>query len=448
MRSSQGSLIHEAAALFGLVDSIDRFIAEQRYSYTYTDATQFFFVHARNAADATRELISKIVQQSTAKPEEIENRHRPELIIQKDRWRTLHTYIKPAADAHTLMLPTPLIRLATEHLQQARGMEGREIVVLLTPELMYYHNLPPLDLPEKLVFVELPYSQGPSLFANLTIYHEMGHYVYEKLTTGSPDCAAFKQLTKTMERSFEQTLGTKIRDTASKAWAKEALQAWGREIFCDLFAVRLLGPAFSFALIDLLSLIGLMRKGTETEFSWQHPAPALRFREHVRWLQRDGWWGEIKDLPVDHVEVLQELESRQESEYRFVHADVSIPGFTDTFVATLPLIHAVVEEMLPSSSTIAQDFSRRRSEIQDCMVRGIVPSKLIDGSRPASPTPVSMVNAAYCFYLTALPELMDKLEGQDPYNLHQRRTWIQKLEAWTLKAIEDYYLLTTSEEAF
>lgn len=55
-----------------------------------------------------------------------------------------------------------------------------------------------------------------------------------------------------------------------------------------------------------------------------------------------------------------------------------------------------------------------------------------------------MINGAYCVYLYRLPELMNKLEGQDPLRLDQRATTIQKLEAWTMKAIEDHPLLVAS----
>ena len=55
-----------------------------------------------------------------------------------------------------------------------------------------------------------------------------------------------------------------------------------------------------------------------------------------------------------------------------------------------------------------------------------------------------MINAAYCVYLYRLPELMNKLEDQDPYRLDHRGVCIQKVEAWTLKAIEDYRLLAAS----
>src|SRR5258708_33426164 len=128
---------------------------------------------------------------------------------------------------------------------------------------MYYHNLTKVEDLDDLVFIELPYSLGPSFFTNLTIYHELGHDVYERMSDARPANPAFTQLAGAMESSFNKNLGTYITSSSNRAWAKRVLNAWTREIFCDLFAVRFLGPSFTFALIDFLSLLGLMRGGSK-----------------------------------------------------------------------------------------------------------------------------------------------------------------------------------------
>lgn len=117
-----------------------------------------------------------------------------------------------------------------------------------------------------MIFVELPYSQGPSFFANLIIYHELGHYVFERLSEAQPAEPSFTNLARVMEDSFESQLGKRLTTGSTIAWAKRVLNVWAREIFCDLFAVRFVGPAFTFALIDILSLLGLMREGAEVTF--------------------------------------------------------------------------------------------------------------------------------------------------------------------------------------
>lgn len=443
MQGSQDSLIHEAAALFRLVDSIDRFVAEHQNSYTYTDSTEIFFRSIRTAAEATKRLVSTTVEESAHRRDEIEVRYRPQLILEKDLWRTLHTYIKPASDAHTLSLPVPLINLARGHLRQVLEMAAMDIVVLLTPDLMYYHNLPRLNVPEKenLVFVELPYSQGPSFFTNLTIYHELGHFVFEKLEAKPTLSTAIEQLAQAMEKSFEARLGQAITTASTRTWAKRVLRAWTKEVFCDLFAVRFLGPAFTFALIDILSLIGRMQEGTtDVVFDQEHPAPALRFHEQIEQLKRDEWWDTVKDLSSDHIQVGSRLASKPRSDYEFVVDQAKVPAFIETFLEIVPFINPAVRELTPDPKSVAQDFKNRRSDIEDCFLQGVVPSHLLKQATPNSPLPVSIIDAAYSFYMTSMPDLLKTLIDQSPSNLDQRIDLTAKLESWTLKALEDYQL--------
>lgn len=73
---------------------------------------------------------------------------------------------------------------------------------------------------------------------------------------------------------------------------------------------------------------------------------------------------------------------------------------------------------------------------------GIVPSAPTDFENVTVPDPVAVINAAFCFYLSALPRLMDNLEKQDPKNLEHRSKWTRRLEMWTMKAIEDFQIWT------
>src|ERR1035438_2013704 len=86
-------------------------------------------------------------------PNRSASRYQGELIIQKNHWKTLHTYVKPAIDAHTLNLPGPLIEMAKEHLRCVPGpggFRGRD-----TPADLMYYQTPESQLSSKLVFVEV-----------------------------------------------------------------------------------------------------------------------------------------------------------------------------------------------------------------------------------------------------------------------------------------------------
>lgn len=317
MPSPRDSLIHEATALYRLVDSIDRLVADHESVFAYSGATQKFFAEIHRHAENTKESVSRIREKALRTAEESVSRYHGELIIQKNHWKTLHTYVRPATEAHTLNLPMPLIEMAQEHLGKIPGVEAPDIVILLTPALMYY-QVPESQLSPDLVFVEVPYSQGPSFFSNLTIYHELGHHVFDRLAAVRREGSAFEKLTRAQERAFDEKLGQKLEST-NRDWARRRLDAWTTEVFCDLFALRHLGPAYAFALIDFLSLISLMGPETEAVFDPEHPAPALRFREQVKRLEEDGWWVAVKDIPSAHISLLERLAT--EGDYVFSFGD-------------------------------------------------------------------------------------------------------------------------------
>jgi len=303
---------------------------------------------------------------------------------------------------------------------------------------MYYHNLSRSGVNQNLVFVELPYSQGPGLFTNLIIYHELGHFVFEMLESRRNKTPSLKRLVEVMEKSFDAKLGKVMKEAANRTWAKGVLRAWTEEIFCDLFALRFLGPAFTFALIDFLSLIGLMKEGsTDVVFDEEHPAPALRLRAQIERLRNDGWWETVNELASDHISFANDLASRHN--YEFVVATERVPGFIEVFLEITPHIHELVKALTPDPQAAAKDFKNRRSEIETYFFEGVVPSHMLRQGTSKSPFPVSIINAAYTFYLTSMAGLLAKID-KSPGDLEKRGELAAKLEGWTLKALEDYQL--------
>jgi hypothetical protein len=190
-----------------------------------------------------------------------------------------------------------------------------------------------------------------------------------------------------------------------------------------------------------------MGEDVEGRFDEDHPALALRFREQQRCLHREGWWALIENLPSEHVSLVTRLASKSESDYFFEFNGKQVPAFPafiDAFLAIVPFIHELAADLAPHTRVAAADFAQHSDQIQECLLHGVVPSSLLAENNASSPTPVSMINAAYCFHLTSLPKLMDTLEGQRPNDLRQRMKWAEKLEAWTVKGVEDSQLLAAS----
>jgi hypothetical protein len=453
MQASLTALIHDGAVLHRFADFIEEYCKEQERSQRYIDASGEFFRYAERLARGIKlELRDEVERATRFKPEIAESRIaslRRKMVTLKDYLRLMHTLIKPAADAHTLSIPAPLINLAFDQLRQIEGMKDSRIVVLLTPQLMYFQRphthvkqqagrvdnlIPKTEFPAKLGFIELPYSQGPSFFTNLAIYHEIGHFVYEELSTltlPNPHVAALESATDQSLTKFPELRG----DPQVRALAEKIIESWTQEIFCDLFALRLVGPAFSFALVEILGMLGSLSPEAMVTFDQEHPAPAFRFAEHVRFLREDSWWSAIAHIEPEQKKLLQKLARIPRSKYKVYADDEGPKGLMGAFLDSIvPAIRELARHVTPEANSAAKRFRETRKTIEECLGVGVVPH----ANTSSPPDPVSIINSAFCFYLTSLPQVVMKFEGAvAKNNVRIRSKWTKKLEDWTMKAIED-----------
>jgi hypothetical protein len=56
--------------------------------------------------------------------------------------------------------------------------------------------------PPEIGFVEIPYSQGTSFFANINIFHEIGHFVFQLFSKSGE--ASFDQLYVKMREGYQR----------------------------------------------------------------------------------------------------------------------------------------------------------------------------------------------------------------------------------------------------
>jgi hypothetical protein len=119
----------------------------------------------------------------------------------------------------------------------------------------------------------MPYSQSSSLFLNCLIVHEMGHHLYEE-----------NKIRERFESAVNNTsFGRKLggMNAATRSWAVDILAAWAEEIFCDLFALALVGPSYSLAFVELFDLGGAAGPGRS------FGSEATEFNESLQ-LMRSG----------------------------------------------------------------------------------------------------------------------------------------------------------------
>jgi hypothetical protein len=229
----------------------------------------------------------------------------------------LHAFVKPVVDADTLRLPTALIQGLINRFRELPNCKDVDFVVYHTDEFNYFNvklgvlkpeankiasmvGGPPF--PEKLGLTGIPYSQSRALFANCLIPHEMGHYIFGEATLG-------RKFRHQIEQSLISQLGNSLT-IDKRVQIIDILAFWIEELFCDSFAVRLVGFCFSLAFVELFDVsTSLDENGQytnspgDTDFE-KYPPDLFRLRQLVTLLETDGWWTSIRGLESHYVKTL------------------------------------------------------------------------------------------------------------------------------------------------
>lgn len=108
MSTVSETVLHESAALYRFVDSIVRLCADIHEYPVYTKTSKDFLDHIRLLGDESKGFLQEFPK-STGKNKRTANSKRRKLHTLRASWEVLHEYIKPALDADTLHIPTPLI---------------------------------------------------------------------------------------------------------------------------------------------------------------------------------------------------------------------------------------------------------------------------------------------------------------------------------------------------
>jgi hypothetical protein len=213
---------------------------------------------------------------------------------------------------------------------------------------------------------------------------------------------------------------------------------WLEEIYCDLFALCLAGPSFSFAFIDLLSLT---RFEPSRDFQNSHPANALRLREQAKLLQdpASGWWNTIS-VPGNHyVAVLEAALFRQDSDFKYGTGGLgSVDDFAlKCFLSLVGRPKDAVLSLFAGIDSGVSEYTSKVGAIKAYLSYGIVPSRLVMNGGASVPSGMCLLNATYSFYLENLDELLHRLASVEAGCLECRAHWAQRVELWLGKALED-----------
>ncbi len=428
----------------------------------YRDSSYQFFIHLENLIKKTLNYLEDLPRHPS-KFTVIQRSLRQKLKLLRDSWGLLHRYIKPSLDADALHIPLPLLDTLNDRLKQTPGCEKFDCAVFQLTAVNYamltYNEVNSVanriarmvkgeEFPPSLSLVGIPYSQSSSLFLNCLIPHEMAHFVYQE--AAGPEIRS--KVDEILNKYHPATKGTP-EEKLQLSQIRGLVNTWVEEIFCDLFAISLTGPAFSFAFAEMTSapLIAeepLVAMGKFFEFGRSHPADVARFYLHLRHLRSLGWWKPIGHWNCSPIRLLRHCGEVYEK--CFLSGEISSDARNvlkiECFWDACDWLLGFVRKRVPSPRRDVQDFIDQYPVISSYLERAIVPSTIVTPTGMIHPTPIILINSAYRFVLEGLPKLLKNIKDRSPNSVADRSWCTERLELWVLKALDDCRLLQRSQE--
>jgi hypothetical protein len=312
------------------------------------------------------------------------------------------------------------------------------------------------SFPAGLGLIGIPYSQSASLYLNTLISHEIGHFAFQELKLKD-------QLLPEIGKHLDQAFGPHLQQISSDdlEWCKDRLASWAEELFCDLFAIWLVGPCYALMYVELFGLTTILDPAGQNGFSAtagsiifssSHPADLFRVKQQVLLLQKLHWWNEVDSIKSHYVDVLRSALTVQEGIFQFPTTEPHAGQTLQAFLALVPLITRLVMNVMKDSEKNPIDcgvaeYHQYSDLIGQYLCQAVIPSTIFDGNNHWYPGTVTLLNASMKFYLESLEDLMHGIEGQKTSLAGHRSKWIKRLESLTGKAIEDYHLLVDEKGA-
>lgn len=462
---------NEGVRVLRLCKDLSEFILFGQARKTYLYETENFLKHIKKSLGAIDKFIRKTINKKMAPP--LAKAKLKELDLIREGLSWIYTFVKEAIDADTLSIPYSLTIFLNHTATELQKPDKVSLVVLGSPDLMYYkYNLEYLRnlsnnlasiikkypaLPPDIGILKFPYCAAQEVLVNCILFHEMGHYIYEK--TGlqryfyksiNDNLRAFIKDKKIMEEIVAPLLVQRRLFN----YVANLMLRWADEIFADIFAIRTLGPAFHLACLELEQILPTNIKRNRN-FSRTHPADDFRFKMHAKWLS-DGEWDEIinKQTPLvfDRLKDCEKL--------RFKNKDFSInykspledkPDLENKlhnwmlqeFEKMVKKIEPVVSAELENFENPINDFKKNDSLVTACLEHGIVPSTVYNEKKQrCHPNPTTILNSGFFFYLGGMVELLKKVKVKRGVSrIDKRMNYEKRLNQWLAKAIDDWQIL-------
>jgi hypothetical protein len=447
-------LRHDSTSLYRFVDDICRSCGRQHGGSAYLASSVEFFNYIQELGTRTKEFLDQFPANIPAKTPY--DSYRQKLNTLRSSWNELHRFVKTAADADTLNVPFPLIAMLQRRVRTIPGFEHTDLTVFHTNVVNYFQvrasairnlghqlaaivpNAPPF--PSHLGLIGIPYSQSASVFLNTLVAHEIGHFVFQESATIN---TLMQPIVSALMATFGANLGTYSREQIS--WSIDRLRAWVEEIFCDLCAIALVGPVYSLAYIELFDLPRIIGNSlVYATFYETHPADIFRLSQHMRMFRRLGWDAFVTTLNSHYARVFDTVQNISATTYTLASSQPK--GLRDqtlqAFLNIANSIHDAVDRITKDLYNPSGTFASLGPRVEEYLNQGVVPSTLVTPGGVEYPDPVTILNAAFKFKLESLQSLIATVAGEDPLAVAAHHRWTERLELWTMKALEDHSFLT------
>jgi len=282
----------------------------------------------------------------------------------------------------------------------------------------------------RLGFLGLPYSQSKSLFMNCLLYHEAGHFIAEEINLFPEE--DLPELTEELKSDFKRYAN----------WAGMTIQIWMEELFADIVAVKLIGPAYTYASMELLRLVYNLSKRDLRTFSIDHPADALRFREQLKILKVDHWKSYTEPEQWQELEKIADIKQNT-----YLPPDDEDPAMRKKWLKLIRFlcrskiiqkVHDLADLHLADRANPCDCFMQSAAIIRECLQHGIVPSW--SGMQRQIPHPTAIINGAVFFLLSDMDDLYKIVPSINKNKAGERASLEKRLEMWCIKGIEDWLL--------
>ena len=477
MQGARKQITSEGFSALRVCSDLRDFIDSGRTRRTYLLETEEFLDYIVDSVDAVASSVRHDIE--TDIPDELLEAKLRDLGEIKRALVWVYTFAKQAIEADSLSIPFSLATYINYIAQEIQRPSTAKIVVVGSPNLMYYKwNLGNLrDLSTRLAskvngypvlggeigLLMFPYCGAKEVLVNCDLFHEMGHYIYE---TTDLESKINTQIANSLARFIEDSgLMNGLEAPLFVAnrlynYVRGLLLTWADEIFADILAIRVLGPAFHLAYLELQQVLrvstatdpsGGSEVGAENAFSETHPADNFRFKLHAKWLKQCGWCEVIQQYAFEVFAYLEAYEKLKMEAFTIncpvpIHQIAEREGDIHKWMLNqveklVETVEACVSKKLENVPNPHDDYKHTAEHVMSCLEHGVVPST---GRNPEGlkihPRPTTLLNAGFFFFLGGMERLLQRVKSKaNP--IEKRLHYEKRLNEWLAKAIDDWQIL-------